>query len=236
VVGRIQRLFQSSNGREVMRHLRKEGDKMRQLNEQVALQQAKDARAATQIQKVARSVGVRAKYDYYKKGIAYGKSQNLKDIQKDKVKDMLEEATGKSMEIDSNTHQHILKYAQSLDPQQRDAYYRALEQVTDGGAQAMHPEPMGGFMGTVSTVHQDKTGRGLLNKPGVKVDLKTGSKTKKGDSRRATLLANYTPDYTQSDGETSEYVSQKMAKGKQLYKPPRAGERQSDRLKGVPAV
>ena len=125
---------------------------------------------------------------------------------------------------------------QSLDPQQRDAYYRALEQVTDGGAQAMHPEPMGGFMGTVSTVHQDKTGRGLLNKPGVKVDLKTGSKTKKGDSRRATLLANYTPDYTQSDGETSEYVSQKVAKGKQLYKPPRAGERQSERLKGVPAV
>ena len=90
-------------------------------------------------------------------------------------------------------------------------------------------------MGTVSTVHQDQTGRGLLNKTGVKVDLKTGTKTKKGD-RRATLLASYVPDYTQSDGETNDYVSQKMAKGKQLYKPQRAGERQSDRLKGVPAV
>ena len=42
----------------------------------------------------------------------------------------------------------------------------------------MHPDP-DAFMSTVSTVHQDKTGGGLLNKTGVKVDLKTESKGKK---------------------------------------------------------
>ena len=89
-------------------------------------------------------------------------------------------------------------------------------------------------MGTVSTVHQDKAGRGLLNKTGGKVDLKTEPKAKKGNSRRATLLPSYTPDYTHSDGETSEYVSQKMARGNKLYKVPRPGDRQSDRQKGIP--
>ena len=70
----------------------------------------------------------------------------------------------------------------------------------------------------------------------MKVDLQKESKTTKGNSRRATLLLSHTPDYTQSDGETSEYVSQKMARGNKLYKVPRPGERQSERLKGVPAV
>ena len=98
----------------------------------------------------------------------------------------------------------------------------------------MHPDP-DAFMSTVSTVHEDKAGRGLLNKTGVKVDLKTESKGKKGNNRRATLLPSYIPDYTQSDGETSEYVSQKMARGNKLHKVPRPGERQSERLRGVPA-
>ena len=35
-----------------------------------------------------------------------------------------------------------------------------LKQVVDGGTQALQPEPVGGFMGTVSTVHQDKSGKG----------------------------------------------------------------------------
>ena len=96
----------------------------------------------------------------------------------------------------------------------------------------MHPDP-DAFMSTVSTVHHDKAGRGLLNKTGVKVDLKTEPKSKKGGNRRTTLLPSYTPDYTQSDGETEYYNSQKIPRGNKLHKVSRPGERQSDRQKGV---
>ena len=93
------------------------------MNEQVALDEVKSARAATQIQEDARSVGVREKYGYDKKGIAYGKSQILKKMHVGKVEDMLEKATGENMQLDSHTYEHILKYAQTLDPQQSDGYY-----------------------------------------------------------------------------------------------------------------
>ena len=97
----------------------------------------------------------------------------------------------------------------------------------------MHPDP-DAFMSTVSTVHEAKAGSGLLNKTGVKVDLKTESKSKKGGNRRTTLLPSYTPpDYTQSDGETENYNSQKIPRGNKLHKVSRPGERQSDRQKGV---
>ena len=102
---------------------------MRVLSEQVPLEQAKQGRAATQIQKVARSVGVREKFAYYKKGIKYGKSQNLQEIQKEKVEDMLEEATGKPIPLDENSHEHIFQFVRTLGPQERDAFLRAIEQV-----------------------------------------------------------------------------------------------------------
>ena len=86
VIGRIQELLKSSNGRAVMRNMEREKDTLRVLNEQVALQQAKQGRAGTQIQKVVRYVGVREKYGYYKKGIKNGKSHNLQEVQIEKWK------------------------------------------------------------------------------------------------------------------------------------------------------
>ena len=65
--------------------MRKEGDRMRQLNEQVALEQARQGKAAAQIQAVAKISGIVEKYAYYKKGVKYGKSQTLQEIQKEKV-------------------------------------------------------------------------------------------------------------------------------------------------------
>ena len=66
--------------------MKREKDKLRVLNEQIPLQQAKQGRAVTQIQKVVRSVGVREKYGYYKKSIKYGKSHNLQEVQNEKWK------------------------------------------------------------------------------------------------------------------------------------------------------
>ena len=59
------------------------------------------------------------------------------------------------------SHEHILQYLQTLRPQERDSFeriLRAIEQVVDGGIQAMHVDPTQ-FMSTVSAVHQDETGR-----------------------------------------------------------------------------
>ena len=66
------------------------------------------------------------------------------------------------MPLDENRQDHIIQYAQSLEPQKRDAFLRAFEQVVDGGSQAMHVEP-GQFMSTVSAVHQDEPGRKKLS-------------------------------------------------------------------------
>ena len=68
---------------------------------------------------MVRSVGVREKYGYYKKGIKYGKSHNLQEVQKEKVEDMVKEATGKPIPLDENSHAHILQYVQTLAPQKR---------------------------------------------------------------------------------------------------------------------
>ena len=79
-------------------------------------------------------------------------------FQKEKVEDMLEKATGKPIPLDENSHEHILQYVQTLAPQERDAFLRAIEQVVDGGSQAMHVDPAQ-FMPTVSAVHENKPGR-----------------------------------------------------------------------------
>ena len=75
---------------------------------------------------------------------------------------MLEEATGKPIPLDENSHEHILQYVNSLEPQKRDAFLRAIEQVVDGGSQAMHVDPAQ-FMPTVSAIHQDEPGRKKLS-------------------------------------------------------------------------
>ena len=75
---------------------------------------------------------------------------------------MLEEATAKSIPLDGNSHDHILQYVNSLEPQKRDAFLRAIEQVVDGGSQAMHVDPAQ-FMPTVSAIHQDEPGRKKLS-------------------------------------------------------------------------
>ena len=115
-------------------------------------------------------------------------------------------------------------------PQQRDAYYRAIEQVVEGGTQALQPEPVGGFMGTVSTVHQDKPGRIALNKTGVKggklkVDLKAAPKVttdrKKEPHRKGPLAPDYVPDYTPLDEVDQNTINK---------------TRSSDRLKGIQAL
>ena len=141
-----------------MRNMKREKDKLRVLNEQVALEQAKQGKAAAQIQAVAKISGIVEKYAYYKKGEKYGKSQKLQEIQKEKVEHMLEEATGKPIPLDENSHDHILQYVNSLEPPKRDAFLRAIEQVVDGGSQAMHVDPAQ-FMPTVSAVHENKPGR-----------------------------------------------------------------------------
>ena len=148
-------------------------------------------------------------------------SQSLKDIQKAQVEDMLEEATGKPTSLGENSHEHILNYVQNLEPQQRDAFLRAIEQVVDGGSQAMHPDPME-FMPTVSTVHQDKTGRKGLNKVGVPIHPKVTVDRKKEIHRRETLV----PEFQQSDFTPLEEVSQNR-----LNK-----VRTSNSQKGIPAV
>ena len=56
-----------------MRNMKSEKDKLRQLNESVALQEAKKAKAAAQIQGVAKLPGIVEKYALYHKGIEYGK-------------------------------------------------------------------------------------------------------------------------------------------------------------------
>ena len=66
-------------------------------------------------------------------------------------------------DLGGDSHDKILEHVTNLNPQERDAYLRAINPIMDGGGQAMHPDP-DAFMRTVSTVHQDKTGRGLLNK------------------------------------------------------------------------
>ena len=70
--------------------------------------------------------------------------------------------TGKPIPLDENSLEHILQYVQTLGPQERDAFLRAIEQVVDGGSQAMHVDPTQ-FMSIVSTVHQDKAGRKKLS-------------------------------------------------------------------------
>ena len=74
VIGRIQRLFTSINGMIAMRNIKSEKDKMRQLNESVALEEAKNA----QVQSVAKMSGIVERYVVYHKGLEYGKKQTLK--------------------------------------------------------------------------------------------------------------------------------------------------------------
>ena len=69
VIGRIQELLKSSNGRAVMRNMKREKDKLRVLNEQVALEQAKQGKAAAQIQAVAKISGIVEKYADYNTGV-----------------------------------------------------------------------------------------------------------------------------------------------------------------------
>ena len=111
------------------------------------------------------------------------------------MEDMLEKATGENKQLQPSSVEDILKYAQTLAPQVKDTHYRALAQVVNGGADALHPEPIGGFMGTVTTVHQDKPAREVLNKTGVKPNSK--------DSRRATLVPQFSEqDYTPINQKT----------------------------------
>ena len=84
---------------------------LRLLNEQVALEQAKLGKAATQIQKVARSVGVSEKYAYYKRGVKFVKSHTAGNSER--------EGTGKPIPLDENSHEHIPHYVQNLGPQER---------------------------------------------------------------------------------------------------------------------
>ena len=203
VIGRIQQLFQSSHGREVLRHLRKEGDKLRQLNEQVALEEAKSARATAQIQKVAKLAGIVENFACYKKGEQFGKSQTLKEMQVEKVEDMLEKAAGENKQLQPSSVEDILKYALTLAPQEKDAYFRATSQVVSGGADALHPEPIGGFMGTVSTVHQNKPGRkklSLRKSSGSLADAKKAGKANTGTSQkdRETIVPTF-KDVTDSN-------------------------------------
>ena len=197
VIGRIQELLKSSNGRAVMRNMKREKDKFRVLNEQVALEQAKQGKAAAQIQAVAKISGIVEKYAYYKKGEKYGKSQKLQEVQKEKVEDMVKEATGKPIPLDENSHEHILKYVQTLAPQERDAFLRAIEQVVDGGSQAMHVDPAQ-FMPTVSAVHENEPGRKKLSvgKSPVLDVKKSAKKSKKKD--RETIIPTY-QDVTDSN-------------------------------------
>ena len=73
---------------------------------------------------------------------------------------MLVKATGKSIPLDVKSHDGIIQYVQTLEPQKRDAFLGAIEQVVDGRSQAMHVEPAQ-FIPTVSAVHENKSGRNI---------------------------------------------------------------------------
>ena len=47
-------------------------------------------------------------------------------MQVEKVEGMLEKATGENKQLQPSSVEDILKYAQTLAPQEKDAYYRAL--------------------------------------------------------------------------------------------------------------
>ena len=58
-------------------------------------------------------------------------------MQVEKVEDMLEKATGENKQLQPSRVEGILKYAQALAPQEKDAYFRAISQVVNGGADAL---------------------------------------------------------------------------------------------------
>ena len=84
-------------------------------------------------------------------------------MQVNKVEDMLKKAIDENKQLQPSSVEVILKYVQSLAPQEKDACYRAISQVVGGGTKALYPKPISSFMGTVSTVHQDKPGRKKLS-------------------------------------------------------------------------
>ena len=127
---------------------------------------------------------------------------------------MVKEATGKPIPLDENSHEHILKYVQTLAPQERDAFLRAIEQVVDGGSQAMHVDPAQ-FMPTVSAKHENKPGRKKLSvgKNAVSLaDLKKAGnavikKSKKKD--RETIIPTY-QDVTDSNLADTELYNNNL--------------------------
>ena len=48
-------------------------------------------------------------------------------MQVDKVEDMLEKATGENKQLQPSSVEDILKYAQTLAPQEEDDYFRAID-------------------------------------------------------------------------------------------------------------
>ena len=153
---------------------------MRVLHESVALEEAKKAKAAAQIQAVAKVSGIVEKYALYHKGIVYGKQQTLKEIQRQKLEDMVEETTGEPEDLGEDSHEKLLKYVSNLNPQAGDAFLRVINQIQEGGSQAMHPDP-DAFFSTVSAVHKDEPDRVELSK-----GMQTSSKRD-----RETIVPNF---------------------------------------------
>ena len=87
-----------------MRNMKSEKDKMRQLNQSVALEQAKKAKNAAQFQAMAKVSGIVEKYAHYHNGIEYGKQHTVKEIQETETPETCEQShpTGERCFLESN--------------------------------------------------------------------------------------------------------------------------------------